>query len=241
MRDQRSGDLFNRFCPRVSRMMSFLGDSVPRARSAGLAPLVLLTAFVGVLLLPATGSGAGRGGPAASLRLPLCGKTGNKMQTRGCTGGAVPGMGGLAGWWRGRELRGGQGANETQEGEGLNATAENSSQGSSPRFIQAGACGIIMRQPSSDQLSPRCVALFQQREREGACEDGVGSDWSLRKTSALTRASVSFFSMEDASTLRDIQAGEPTAAAAAAAAATMIIRVRIRIITTMKCIIYHCI
>ena len=234
MRDQRSGDLFNGFCPRVSRMMSFLGDSAPRARSAGLAPLVLLTAFVGVLLLPATGLGAGRGGPAASLRLLFCGKTGNKRQTRGCTGSAVPGMGGLAGWWRGRELRGGQGANETQEGEGLNATAENSSQGSSPRFIQAGACGIIMQQPSSDQLSPRCVALLQQREREGACEDGVGSDWSLRKTSTLTRASVCSFSMEDSSTLRDtIQAGEPAAAAAAATVATMIIRIRIRIRITM--------
>ena len=161
-------------------------------------------------MLPATGLGAGRGGPAASLRLLFCGKTGNKRQTRGCTGSAVPGMGGLAGWWRGRELRGGQGANETQEGEGLNATAENSSQGSSPRFIQAGACGIIMQQPSSDQLSPRCVALLQQREREGACEDGVGSDW--RKKSELKRERVRLFSMEDASTLRDIHAGEPAAA-----------------------------
>jgi hypothetical protein len=177
-------------------MMSFLGDSAPRARSA--APLVLLTAFLGVLLLPA----------AASLRLPFCGKTGNKRQTRGCTGGAVSGMRRLAGWWRGGQLRGGQGANETQEG--LNATAENSSPGSSPRFIQAGASSVIMRQPYSDQLSPRCVALLQQREREGACEDGVGSDW--RKKSELKRERVRLFSMEDASTLRDIHAGEPTAA-----------------------------
>lgn len=211
LRDQRSGDLLlNGFYPSSSRMKSFLEVSAPLARSAGLAPLCLLIAFVEGLLLPSTGSEAGRGGRTSTWRLRPCG---NERQPLGCMEGVGLGMGGLAGWRRGGKLRGGQGANETPNGEGLNAA--NTSLGSSPSCIQTGASGVIMQQSSSngvafDQLSPRRVALLQQREREGACEDGVG--WDGWKNSELTRGSDRFVSMEHISPLRDIHAGKPAAA-----------------------------
>ena len=123
------------------------GGSVP-------SPFLLLIAFVG--LLPATGLGEGRERgravrvPRVSLSPPASAR--GRAAEDGCralqaaAGRSRPdcaASGKLAVRWGGR-LRGGDGASETQEREGLNATAVNSSWGSSPRFAGGG----IARQAS---------------------------------------------------------------------------------------------